>query len=132
MTTQATGGFTVQSWGEEAYDERDEAVKLTRASVTQAFTGDLEGTGAAEWLMCYRADGTADFVGLVSVSGRLGDREGGFVLENRGTFDGKTAEGPWSVVPGSGTGALIGLRGDGSFSAPLGSEATLTLAYDFG
>ena len=131
MTTQATGGFKVQSWDEEAYAELDEGVKLTRASVRQAFTGDLEGDGAAEWLMCGRADGSADFVGLVSVSGRLGGREGSFVLENRGTFDGKTAEGPWSVVPGSGTGELAGLRGDGSFSAPLGSEATLTLAYDF-
>lgn len=131
MTTQAAGGFKVQSWDEQAYGELDEGVKLTRASVTQTFTGDLEGDGAAEWLMCARADGTADFVGLVSVSGRLGDRKGGFVLENRGTFDGNTAEGPWSVVPGSGTGELAGLRGEGRFSAPLGSEATLTLAYDF-
>ena len=132
MTTQATGGFKVQSWDEEAYAELDEGVKLTRASVTQAFTGDLEGEGAAEWLMCARADGSADFVGLVRVAGRLGGREGSFVLENRGTFDGKTAEGPWSVVPGSGANALAGLRGDGRFSAPLGGDATLTLAYDFG
>jgi hypothetical protein len=131
MATEASGGFKVDSWDEEAYDELDDGVKLTRASVKQTFTGDLDGTGTTEWLMCGRADGTANFVGLVSVSGRLGDRDGSFVLENRGTFDGQVAAGPWSVVPGSGTGALAGLRGDGSFSAPFGSEATLTLAYDF-
>jgi hypothetical protein len=131
MATQATGGFKVESWDEDAYRELDDGVKLTRASVSQTFSGDLEGTGETEWLMCGRADGTADFVGLVTVSGRLGGRAGSFVLENRGTFDGQVAAGPWSVVPGSGTGDLAGLRGDGTFSAPLGSAATLTLAYEF-
>jgi hypothetical protein len=34
-------------------------------------------------------------------------------------------------VPGSGTGDLRGLRGEGEFSAPQGSEAAVTLNYDF-
>jgi Protein of unknown function (DUF3224) len=130
MTTRATGKFKVQSWDEQSYSEIDSGGKLTRASVTQAFEGDLEGDGSVEWLMCYRPDQTADFVGLQRVSGRLGERSGSFVLRTEGTFDGKEAKGEWSVVPGSGSGELAQLRGEGGFSAPLGSEASVTLDYE--
>jgi hypothetical protein len=131
MTTHAEGTFKVESWAEDGYAATGEGGKLTRASVTQAFTGDLEGEGAVEWLMAYRADETAHFVGLQHVNGRLAGRSGEFVLETSGAFDGKVAAGEWTVVPGSGTGELRGLRGTGGFSAPLGSEASITLDYDF-
>lgn len=131
MSTRATGTFKVESWDEHTYGEIDSGGKLTRASVTQAFSGDIEGDGAVEWLMCYRPDDTADFVGLQRVTGQIGDRSGSVVLQTAGTFDGKEAKGEWSVVPGSGTGELGGLRGKGAFSAPLGSQATTTLEYDF-
>jgi hypothetical protein len=84
-----------------------------------------------QWLMAYRADKTALFVGLQHVAGRLGERSGEFVLETSETFDGGVAEGEWSVVPGSGSGELRGLTGSGGFSAPHGPEASLTLDYDF-
>jgi hypothetical protein len=131
MATRTTGKFTLQGWDEQTYAEIDGGGKLTRASVKQAFSGGIEGDGAVEWLMCYRPDETADFVGLQRVSGRLGERAGDFVLQTIGTFDGREAKGAWSVVPGSGTGDLRGLRGTGEFSAPRGPEATLTLDYDF-
>ena len=35
------------------------------------------------------------------------------MLEHSGTFEGGVAEASWSVVPGSGTGELRGLRGEG-------------------
>ena len=131
MTTQATGTFRVQSWEESPYTELDEGRKLTRASVKQAFSGDIEGDGAVEWLMCYRPDETADFVGLQRIDGQLGGRSGSFVLQTIGTFDGSEAKGDWSVVPGSGTGDLSGLHGEGAFSAPRGPEASISLDYDF-
>ena len=82
--------------------------------------------------MCYRPDQTADFVGLERVVGRIGDRSGSFVaLHSAGSFDGAAAHGQLSVVPGSGTGELRGLCGNGSFTAPHGGEPSLTLDYDF-
>jgi len=132
MTTQATSSVQMKSWDEQPSAEYEDGTKLTRAKVSQEFSGDVEGDGLTEWLMFHRADGTADFVGLLRIDGRLGDRRGSFVLENRGTFDGKVAEGPLTVVPGSGTGELAGMRGDGEFSAPMGMEATFTLRYDLG
>jgi Protein of unknown function (DUF3224) len=131
MTT-ATGTFELKAWDEKPFAELDGGGKLTRASVEQAFEGDIEGDGTVEWLMCYRPDETADFVGLVKVAGRIGERAGDFVLRTVGTYDGRRAAGDWTVVPGSGTGDLHGLRGSGGFSAPHGPSGSTTLEYDFG
>jgi hypothetical protein len=130
MTTQATGQFKVESWNEDTYAELQNGGKLTRADVKQSFSGDIEGEGAVEWLMCYGAEGTADYVGLQRVDGRIGDRSGTLVLQVAGTFDGQEARGTWSVVPGSGSDELRGLKGEGEFSAPLGSSASFTLGYE--
>jgi hypothetical protein len=40
-------------------------------------------------------------------------------------------KGDWFVVPGSGTGELAGLRGEGGFEAALGEHASITLDYWF-
>ena len=130
MARSAQARFKVESWDEQTYAELDEGRKLTRASVSQAFTGEIEGSGAVEWLMCYRPDGTASFVGLQRITGRVGERSGSFVLETAGTFDGQEASADMSVVPGSGTEDLSGLRGTGRFAAPHGSPATVVLDYD--
>jgi Protein of unknown function (DUF3224) len=122
----AAGEFKIQSWDEQPYGER-----LSRASVEQAFSGDIEGDGSVEWLMCYREDKTADFVGLQRLEGQIGDRSGAVVLRTVGVFDGTVARGDWTVVPGSGSGELEGLRGEGGFEAPHGAPAKATLDYDF-
>jgi Protein of unknown function (DUF3224) len=133
MSTRATATFKIEGWDEKPYAEIEGGRKLTQASVKQAFSGDIEGEGAVEWLMCYRPDETADFVGLQRIVGRIADREGSFVLaQTDGTFDGKEARGRLSVVPDSVTGDLEGLRGTGEFSAPLGGRPSLSLDYDFG
>jgi Protein of unknown function (DUF3224) len=132
MPNRATATFKIDGWDEQTLAEMDDGRKLTRASVKQTLSGDIEGAGSVEWLMCYRPDKTADFVGLQRISGALGDKSGGFVLvQTAGTFDGKVAKGDLSVAPNSGTGQLHGLEGKGEFSAPYGSAASITLDYDF-
>jgi hypothetical protein len=132
MSRRATGTFKIEGWDERPYAEIEGGRKLTQASVKQAFAGDVEGEGAVEWLMCYRPDQTADFVGLQRIVGTIGGRSGSFVLlQTEGTFDGRVARGRLSVVPGSGTGDMEGLRGSGEFSAPHGGEPTVRLEYDF-
>jgi hypothetical protein len=128
--TSAKGTFELASWNEETYEERDGGAKLTRASVTQKFTGDVAGDGAVEWLMCYRPDGTAHFVGLQRVEGSVGKKKGSFVLETTGEFDGQMAKWSAAVVQGSGSGELEGLEGRATFGAPHGSEASFELDYE--
>jgi hypothetical protein len=132
MTRHAEGSFQVTSWNEDPYAEIDDSRKLTRATVAQTFTGDIEGEGSVEWLMCYRPDGTADWMGFQRISGRVGDRSGSFVLRTNGTFDGSAASGDWAVVAGSGTGDLEGLRGQGRMHSPMGSTASFVLDYELG
>jgi hypothetical protein len=127
---KASGTFHVESWDEQTYGELDGGGKLTRASVAQTFAGDIEGRGSVEFLMCSVPGGATRVLGLQRVEGRLGGRSGSFMLETAATFDGREVKGAWSVVSGSGTGELAGLRGDGAFAAPLGSDATLSLNYE--
>lgn len=131
MGTQATGTFKIDGWDEQPYVETDEGGKLTRASVKQTYSGDLEGQGEVEWLMCYRPDQTAEFVGFLRLSGTVGGRSGTVVLQSTGAFDGGEASGPLTIVSGSGTGELAGIRGDGEFSAPQGGTPSVSLEYDF-
>ncbi len=131
MSKRATATFQVKSWDEKPYDEIDEGSKLTRASVTKSFRGDIEGEGTLEYLMIHRDDGSASFVGLERVVGRVGDRSGTFVLQHSGTFEGGTAKATWFVVPGSGTGDLRGLRGEGGFASAHAEDYPITLEYDF-
>ncbi len=131
MSTHATATFQVKSWDEKPYNEIDDGPKLTRVSVTKSFSGDIEGEGTLEYLMIQRDDGSASFVGLERVVGRVGDRSGSFVLQHTGTFEEGTAKDAFSVVPGSGTGDLHGLRGEGSFAAAHAESYPITLDYDF-
>jgi hypothetical protein len=53
------------------------------------------------------------------------------VVSDKGTLAGTTVSGTWFIVPGSATGELEGLRGEGGFVAQLGEGADITLGYWF-
>ncbi len=128
----ATGNFEITSMGEDTYQELQGDAKLTRANGTQRFTGDIEGEGSVEWLMCYLPGGGARFLGLQRIAGSIGGREGSCVIEAVGNFDGRKSRGTWTVIEGSGTGELAGLRGEGSFQAASGPVASYSLEYELG
>ena len=121
--------FAVNDWQEQPYQQVDHGAKLTRASVTRTYTGDIAGDSTAESLMFYASDSEATIVALERVVGALGNRRGSFVVESRSTFDGTEARGSWSVVDGSGTDQLAGLSGNGEFSAKRGPNGTVDLDY---
>jgi uncharacterized protein DUF3224 len=131
MRAHATARFEVENWDEKAYDEPGSGPKLTRASVTKAFAGDVEGESELEYLMVYRDDKHASFVGIERIVGRLGDRSGSFVLQHVGEFEGGSATADIVVVPGSGTGELSGLRGEGHFDAPQGEPESWSITLDY-
>jgi len=131
MTHTANARFAIKSWDEKPYSEGQDLPKMTRASVTKTFTGDIAGDSQVEYLMIYRSDGTATFVGLERVTGRIGNRTGSFVLQRTGVFEGGQAQESYSVVPGSATGDLRGMVGDGTSSVGHGMEHPFVLTYDF-
>ena len=126
---QAKGGFEINKWDEKPAGAVG-GPKVTRATVTQRFTGDIKGTGTTEYLMVYRPDKTAQYSGVQVIRGSVGGKKGSFALRLRGYFDGKRAVTRWEVVPGAGKGALKGISGKGGFGAPMGSKGFYTLAYE--
>ena len=65
--THVEGTFEIAGWDEQPHVEIDDARKVTIAKVEQKFHGGIEGTGSVVWVMAYRGDGTATFVGLQRV-----------------------------------------------------------------
>ena len=128
MTT-ARGSFQVKGGTEDPYDELEGGIKLTHASGSQSFSGDIDGEGAVHWLMLYRSDKTAHFVGLQRITGSVGGRTGSFVAAAEGDHDGTGSTIKFSIVPNSGTGALTGITGDGSLVAKGGPNGTYELDY---
>ena len=128
----ARGSFEITSFNENTYEERAGGAKLTHAWGDQAFSGDITGDGSVHWLMSYRSDGTARYVGLQRIDGSVGGQRGSFVIEATGDFDGAASRGTWAVIPGSGAGELATITGTGSFDAPGGPQATYELDYDLG
>jgi hypothetical protein len=131
MHKHATATFGLESWDEKAYDEKEGTPKLSRISSTKSYKGDIVGGGKLEYLMMYRADGTASFVGLERVTGSVGGRSGSFVLQHSGTFEGGVAKVMLSVVRDSGTGDLRGLTGEGGFNVGHQPPFAMTLDYEF-
>jgi hypothetical protein len=129
MKQSASGRFAIKSWDEKPYSEGQDQPKLTRASVAKTYSGDIAGEALVEYLMMYRPDGSAAFVGLERFVGRLAGRTGGFVLQRTGVFEGGRAKESYFVVPGSATGELRGLLGDGSSDVGHGMEHPFTLNF---
>ena len=130
MKERANGRFAIKSWDEKPYSEGPGLPKLTRATVTKTFTGDIEGEGHVEYLMMYRSDGSATFLGLERISGRIGGRAGSFVVQRIGVFEGGQAKESYSVIPGSATGDLLGLAGSGTSAVGHGMEHPFVLDYE--
>ena len=129
MKKLAEGGFEINDWNEKPAGA-PAGPKVTRATVTQKFTGDIKGSGVTEYLMVYRPDKTAQYSGVQVIKGTIDGKKGSLALRIRGEFDGKSAVTTWEVVPDAGKGALKGLTGKGKYSAPHGSKGTYTLTYE--
>ena len=132
MTNVANSRFAIKSWDEKPYSEGPDLPKLTRAAVTKTFTGDIAGEGRVEYLMMYRSDGSAAFVGLERVVGQVAGKAGSFVLHRTGVFENGIAKESYFVIPGSGTGDLTNMRGEGTSAVGHGSEHPFVLNYELG
>jgi Protein of unknown function (DUF3224) len=130
MKKTANARFAIKSWDEKPYSEGPDLPKLTRAAVKKTFTGDIDGEGQVDYLMMYRSDGSATFIGLERITGSVGGKKGTFVLQRTGVFEDGQAKESYSVVPGSATGELHGLRGEGTSSVGHGMEHPFILSYE--
>jgi len=99
---------------------------VSRATRRRRFDGDISGEGTADVLI---ARGTADQLGYVATERIVGSVHGktGTLLLQHGAAIDRGAMTPFGyIVPGSGTGELMGIRGEVRIATD-----TLTLTYDF-
>ena len=129
MSTFANATFNIESWDEKPLHEKKGLPKMTRVSAVVSYRGDIEGEGRVEYLMSYREDGSASFLGMERISGGLAGYHGSFVLQHAGTFEDGTAKSSFSVIPGSGSDKLAKLRGHGEYAA-TDCDTPMTLQYD--
>ena len=127
--TQLEGTFNVVSWDEKQYDAAPGQPKFTHARVVHELMGAIKGEASICYLMVYRPNETANFVGLATVTGTIDGRDGAFVMQDVGTFENGVARGRWTILPGLATGALHGIRGDGHFASD-GDGASYLLDVD--
>ncbi len=130
MNMRATGSFQSNNWEEKPYSEGERGQKLSQVTVRSIFSGDVVGEGTLAYLLFYQTESAGTFIGLERFVGSLGGRSGSFVLQHNGTFEGANVQGKVLVLPGSGTGELSGLRGEGSFTARHG-EAAVPFVLDY-
>jgi Protein of unknown function (DUF3224) len=129
MSTQIKASFDVSNWDEHQFDVRAGTGKLTRANVTKAYSGDIEGDSVTQWLMAYAEDGTATFVGLERINGSIDGRDGTLVLQHVGAFEGGAAKAELTVLSGSCSGRLAGATGGGSFVADPSGRVSLDVTF---
>jgi hypothetical protein len=111
MKAIANGSFSVQLKPAVEPSVTD-GVSLGRMTLDKQFEGDLVGTGQGEMLSAMTPiKGSAGYVAIERVTGALHGRAGSFVFQHTGTMDQGAQSLSITVVPGSGTGALAGIRG---------------------
>ena len=108
---RAIGTFEVKTTPQPP-DDKGGGAALGRLLMDKQFHGDLEGTSQGQMLGHTTAvQGSAGYVAMEVVNGKLAGRKGTFVLQHSGTMSHGSFQLSVTVVPDSGTGQLAGLVG---------------------
>lgn len=107
MDTRITGEFEVKLMPQEG-----PADQPGRMLIDKQFHGALEARSQGQ-MLAWRTDmpGSAGYVAMERVTGKLDGRAGSFVLQHSGSMDRGASSLVVTVVPDSGTDGLVGLNG---------------------
>jgi hypothetical protein len=128
---RAKAKIAVHSSEAKPYDQTASPA-LVEIHLRESFTGDIEGESPVRALQVMRYDRSASMVSMQRFRGKLGGRQGTFVLQGSETVENGKIKATWFVVPGTGTGELSGLRGEGGFEGEFakGSEGMLDYWFE--
>lgn len=137
-TATATFEIVTRTPAESPFAEDDRGVCYGRLILAKTFHGDVEATSTVEMIFTRTPDGAGGFAGagyvaLERISGSVHGRTGSFALLHLSTVtaNGQTS-GSWPISPGSGTGQLAGISGEGRIDIATDGSHTLTLDYEVG
>jgi hypothetical protein len=126
----ATAKITVHNSQAQPYDQ-SMSPSLVEVRLSETFAGDIDGESPVRALQVLGDDKSAHLVSVQRFTGKLGGKQGTFVLQGSEIVKNGHIKATWTVVPGSGTGDLAGLRGEGGFEGEFGKGSDGTLDYWF-
>jgi hypothetical protein len=127
MKTRALGKFDVKLTPQSQDKDPAGGATLGRISIEKQFHGDLEATSRGEMLSAMtNVPGSAGYVAIERVTGKLHGRAGSFVLQHFGTMERDAEHLSITIVPDSGTGELTGVSGQMTIHRSGGEHS-----YDF-
>jgi hypothetical protein len=130
MSQHAAGAFDVKVTPQKPDTQIARAANLGRLTVDKRFHGDLEGISKGEMLATQTdTPGSAGYVAMERVTGRLKGRSGSFVLQHSATMTRGAQKASIAVVPDSGTGELQGISG--IMTITVGSDGSHSYEFDY-
>lgn len=107
-----SGEFEVKLNPIDGYVEGKNGISMNRMSIDKTFHGELDATSKGEMLSAITpVKGSAGYVAIEQVSGKLSGKKGSFVFQHFGMMDKGADRLILEVVPDSGTGESEGLSG---------------------
>jgi hypothetical protein len=99
---------------------------VNRTVLRKTFTGDVVGESRVAATMLGTPAGIAVYVAIEHLAVAVQGLDGTFLLQHSGVHTPTGgSSGSWTIIPGSGTGALTGIAG----TAELDAEHNFTLDY---
>ena len=130
QSQRATGSFDVKVVPQKPDTQVARAANLCRLTIDKRFHGDLEGISKGEMLALQtESKGSAGYVALERVTGKLKGRSGSFVLQHSATMNRGDCGREISVVPDSASGELRGLSG--KMIITVAADGTHNYEFDF-
>jgi Protein of unknown function (DUF3224) len=121
VTFHAAGTFDVKLTPQPRESENWAPARMT---IDKQFHGDLEAVGKGEMLSEMTAvQGSAAYVAIERVTGKLRGRSGAFVLQHSATMTRGVPQLSITVVPDSATDDLVGLTGRMAINIEAGKHS---------
>lgn len=108
---QLKGTFQITDWQESVSTSFEQGAKLSKALVSQTYSGDITGSSEVQYQLNYETTGNACFNGFEFISGNLGDAPCQFTLKHDGTFEKGVAKSQFVIISSASHPELLGVTG---------------------
>ncbi len=129
MRFQAKASFKIRNILEKPFSDTAGGITLSRVSLTILYSGDMDGKGTYEELRIIYPDKSANIYGIQNFIGKVREKSGSFIFEQKGDFKGGVVSTKWTVVPDTGTGELKSISGEVNFKSGASEEFPFTFDY---
>lgn len=108
---QLKGTFQITNWQESVSTSFEQGAKLSKALVSQTYSGDITGSSEVHYQLNYETTGNACFNGFEFITGNLDDEPCQFTLKHYGTFEKGVAKSQFVIICSASHPELLGVTG---------------------